>query len=100
MRIPVRVRPGARRNAVGGRWDGPGGVGPMGPALMVTVSAPAVAGKANAAVCAVLAGALGLRVRDVTVVAGLHSRDKVVDLAIRDGAGAGMAERIAALLGR
>lgn len=74
-RFAVRVRPGARRTAVGGRWDGPGG-----PALVVAVAAPAVDGKANAALLAALAAALGVRVRQLTIVAGERGRDKLVEL--------------------
>lgn len=74
-RIAVRVRPGARRVAVGGRWDGPGG-----PALVVAVAAPAVDGRANAAVVAAIAAAAGVRPRHVTIVSGERSRDKVVEV--------------------
>jgi len=72
----VRVRPGARRTAVGGRWDGPGG-----PALVVAVAAPAVDGKANVAVLAALAAAFGVRARQLAIVTGERGRDKVVELA-------------------
>jgi uncharacterized protein (TIGR00251 family) len=72
-RFPIRVRPAAHRPAVGGRWDGR-----LGPALIVAVTAPAVDGKANEAVRRALADALGVHHRDVTIVAGARSRDKVV----------------------
>ncbi|HET8643112.1 MAG TPA: DUF167 domain-containing protein [Pseudonocardiaceae bacterium] len=75
LRFPVRVRPGARRTAVGGRWDGPGG-----PALLVTVAAPAVEGKANAAVTEAIADAFGVRRSRVAIVAGHRGRDKLVEL--------------------
>jgi len=75
LRFPVRVRPGARRTAVGGRWDGPGG-----PALLVTVAAPAVEGKANAAVIEAIAEAFGVRRSRVAIVAGHRGRDKLVEL--------------------
>lgn len=74
-RIAVRVRPGARRTAVGGRWDGPGG-----PALVVAVAAPAVDGKANAAVLAAVAAAAGVRPRHVALVSGERARDKIVEV--------------------
>ena len=45
MRILLRVRPGASRTAVGGRYDGPSG-----PALVVAVAARAVEGQATKAV--------------------------------------------------
>jgi uncharacterized protein YggU (UPF0235/DUF167 family) len=61
---------------------------------VVAVAAPAVDGKANAAVCQALAAALGVRARDVRIVAGARSRDKVVEI---DGAPDGVADLVAAL---
>jgi uncharacterized protein len=75
MRISVRVRPGARRDEVGGSW-----AAPREPALVVTVRARAVEGAANAAVVAALAAAFGVRRGDVEIVAGGRGRDKVVAL--------------------
>jgi uncharacterized protein (TIGR00251 family) len=72
MRFAVRVKPGAKRDAVGGERAG---------ALLVSVRAPAVEGKANEAVRKVLAGALGVRSRDLLVVQGERGRDKVIELA-------------------
>ena len=72
MRFAVRVKPGARREAVGGVWgDG---------ALIVAVTAPAVEGKANEAVRKALAGAFGIRRQDVAIVADERGRDKIVEL--------------------
>ena len=73
LRFAVRVRPGARKDAVGGCWAGPGG-----PALIVSVAAPAVDGKANEAVRRVLATALKVRRKDLTVRTGERGRDKVI----------------------
>jgi len=75
MRFAIRVKPGAKRDAVGGTWDGP-----TGPALVVAVRAPAVEGKANEAVRKVLASALGVRPRDLAVVRGERGRDKMVEI--------------------
>jgi uncharacterized protein (TIGR00251 family) len=75
VRIPVRVRPGARRHAVGGSW-----AAPRGPALVVAVRARAVEGAANAAVVAALAVAFGVGRGDVEIVAGARGRDKLVAL--------------------
>lgn len=75
LRFAVRVRPDARRTVVGGRWDGPGG-----PALLVAVAAPAIEGKANAAVTGALAEAFGVRRSQVTIVSGHRGRDKFVEL--------------------
>lgn len=72
VRVRIRVRPNATRTEVGGvRND----------ALLVAVSAPAVDGRANEAVIAALAEALGVRRRQITLVSGLRSRDKVVEIA-------------------
>ena len=75
MRVTVRVHPGAKRTAVGGRW-GPDDA----PALVVRVPAPAVDGKANAAVLAALADALGIRSRALRLVSGTTSRTKVIEV--------------------
>ena len=93
LSVPVRVRPGAGRDRVGGRYDGPHGA-----ALIVAVSAPAVDGKATEAVRRALAGSLGLRAAEVELRLGRTSRDKVFTVpggdeirarlaALRDGAG-------------
>lgn len=82
----MRVRPGARRTTVGGSRDG---------ALLVTVAAPAVDGRANVAVLAALAGALGVRPRQLAIVTGDRGRDKVVELT---GAPPGAAELLRRLL--
>ena len=67
--IEIRVRPNAPRNKVGGTAGEP-------PRLVVAVQAPAVDGKANAAVIKELAKAFDLRPRDFTIVHGELSRDK------------------------
>lgn len=67
--VAVRVHPGARRATVGRAADG---------SLRVAVTAPAVDGKANDALVAVLAEAFGVRRRDVTVLSGERARHKRV----------------------
>jgi len=67
--LEIRVRPNASRNKVGGTAGDP-------PRLIVTVQAPAVDGKANAAVIKELANAFDLRARDFTIVHGELARDK------------------------
>jgi uncharacterized protein YggU (UPF0235/DUF167 family) len=86
--VAVRVRPGAGRTRVGGRYDGP-----HGPSLIVAVGAPAVDGKATEAVRRALADAFGVRPADVVLRLGATSRDKVFVVA----GGAGVAERLSAL---
>lgn len=71
-RIPVRAVPNAKRSAVAGRH---------GDAFKVRVQAPAVDGKANAALLAFLAGTLGVKGSAVRLVSGTSSRDKVVEIA-------------------
>ena len=70
--LRVRVQPGARATGLVG-WMADG-------ALKLKVSEPAEAGRANRAVEALLAEALGLRASAVRVVRGLSSRAKVVDV--------------------
>jgi uncharacterized protein YggU (UPF0235/DUF167 family) len=70
-RIAVRVAPGSRRNDVLGRH---------GEAWRIAVAAAPERGRANAAVCELLAGALGVHRRDVTVVIGHTARDKVIEV--------------------
>jgi uncharacterized protein (TIGR00251 family) len=67
--LEIRVRPNAARNKVGGSAGEP-------PRLVVAVQAPAVDGKANAAVIKELALAFGLRAREFTIIHGELSRDK------------------------
>jgi uncharacterized protein YggU (UPF0235/DUF167 family) len=90
-RFAIRVRPGARRTVVGGCWDGR-----LGPALVVAVTAPAVDGRANDAVCRALADALGVPRATVAIATGAHARDKVVCV---DSPPAGLAARIDELTG-
>jgi len=89
VRLAVRVRPGASRTRVGGSYDG---------RLVVAVSARAVSGAATAAALEAVAGALGLRPRNVTLVSGATSRDKVVE--VTGLAADELAARWAALLER
>ncbi|MBM7775768.1 uncharacterized protein (TIGR00251 family) [Actinokineospora baliensis] len=89
FRFGVRVKPGARRESVGGRWGEDG-------ALVVAVRAGAVEGKANDAVLRALAAAFGVPRRDVVIVAGEWGRDKVVAI---DPEPAGADEVLQRLLG-
>jgi uncharacterized protein (TIGR00251 family) len=72
--VEIRVRPNSSRNKVGGTAGDP-------PRLIVAVQAPAVDGKANAAVLKLLAESFGVRVRDLAIVHGELSRDKRIVLA-------------------
>lgn len=71
--VRVRVRPGASRTSVGGRYGAE--------ALVVAVGARAVEGRANRAVVEAVAAAFGVRRSAVSVLAGQRSRDKVLFVA-------------------
>jgi uncharacterized protein len=79
--LRLRVAPGARRSEIVGRY---------GDAWRVRVTAPPDRGRANDEVLQVLAEALEVRPRQLRLVAGAASRDKVVEL---DGIDADEAER-------
>ncbi len=87
MRVAIRVKPGSARTSVGGRH---------GEALVVTVTARAVDGKATEAALRAVADAFAVKRRDVTLVAGATSRDKVIDI---DGETGALTERRDALRG-
>ncbi len=70
--MAVRVKPGASRDRVGGRFDGP-----HGSALVIAVHDPAVDGRATEAARRALAGALGVRPAAVSLRTGAASRDKL-----------------------
>jgi uncharacterized protein (TIGR00251 family) len=67
--IPIRLQPRARRSEVVGERAG---------AIVVRVTAPPVDGKANAALCALVADAAGVPPSRVQVVRGQTARDKLV----------------------
>ena len=69
VRFPVKVVPGAAQDRIAGL---------LGDALKVQVTAPPEQGKANARLCEVLATALGVPTRAVSVVAGHGSPRKTV----------------------
>lgn len=80
--VPVRVRPGASRNRVGGAYPGP-----YGSAVVVAVTAPAVDGRATEAVRRALAAALAVRPADVALRRGARGRDKLLAVETDDPAG-------------
>lgn len=67
--LRIKAVPGAKRDEI---------VGTHGDRLKVRVSQPPEGGKANAAICALIAGVLGVGVRDVEVTAGHTSPMKTV----------------------
>jgi uncharacterized protein (TIGR00251 family) len=81
-RLAVRVQARARRDEIAGERGG---------MMLVRVTAPPVEGRANAAVCRLLAKRLGLAPGRVAVVRGASSRDKLVEI---DGIEADEARRL------
>ena len=67
--LRIRVQPRAKRTEVAGEREG---------AIVIKVNAPPVDGKANEAVCKLIAQRVGVPVRSVRVVRGEKSRDKQV----------------------
>lgn len=70
-RLQVRVIPNAGKDEIVGLLDG---------VLKIKVRAVPEDGRANAALCALLAKSAGCRPRDIRIVAGQKSRNKVVEL--------------------
>lgn len=63
----IKVVPGSRQDRIAGLY---------GDVLRIAVAAPPERGRANAAVCALLARVLGVPERDVAVVGGAHDPRK------------------------
>ncbi len=74
-RIKIRVVPNARKNFPAGSYGG---------GVKIKIAAPASDGRANAVLVAFLAERLGVSKRDVVIISGKTSRDKLVEI---DGAG-------------
>ena len=72
IKLRVKVVPASSRNGIAG-W--------LGDALKVRVTAPAEGGKANAAVEAIVAEALGLPRDAARIVSGRTSPRKVIEIA-------------------
>ncbi|HEY2436162.1 MAG TPA: DUF167 domain-containing protein [Solirubrobacteraceae bacterium] len=70
-KIVVRVQPSASRNELVGLRDG---------VLLARVSAPALEGRANRALCRLIAKRLGVAPSRVVVVRGQRSREKLVEI--------------------
>ncbi len=69
IEILVKVVPGASRDRIAGE---------LGDALKIQVSAPPEKGKANAAVATLLARALGVHAKDVSIIRGTTSPRKTL----------------------
>jgi uncharacterized protein len=75
--VAVRVHPGARKNAV---------TGVHADALKIALTAPPADGRANDALVAFLADALGLPRARIAIAAGLTSRTKLIRITGRSAA--------------
>lgn len=83
--LPVRVQPGAKRSGAAGVWNGH---------VKLAVAAPAVDGRANEALLALVAELFGLRPSAVALVRGHSSRNKVVRLALAPDSARAALERL------
>ncbi|MBM3252115.1 MAG: DUF167 domain-containing protein [Candidatus Omnitrophica bacterium] len=70
MKINIKVIAGAKKNLVKKEND----------YLKVYVSAPAIEGKANKAVISLLAEHFGVKNSQISILRGLHSSRKVVEI--------------------
>ena len=70
MRIALKVIPGAKRNEWKVQDDG----------IRVYLNAPAVEGKANAALIKFLAVHYGVKTSQIEIIKGLKSRHKVINI--------------------
>jgi uncharacterized protein (TIGR00251 family) len=86
MRLAIRVRPRSSTPKVGGEHDG---------ALVVRVAAAPVDGKANTAVATAVAKAFGVPARQVRLVSGARSANKLLEV---DGNESELQKRLEALL--
>lgn len=75
--LNVKVVPGASRDRVVGRYGG---------GIKVQVSAPPEGGRANQAVVAVIAEALGIKTHQVSIVKGHAQPRKILEIAGMDAA--------------
>ncbi|MEI7821884.1 MAG: DUF167 domain-containing protein [Verrucomicrobiota bacterium] len=76
-RLKLRIVPNAKRDEV---------TGEHGDAVKIKVAAPAIEGKANEALLEFIAEKLGLHHRDITLIAGEKSRDKLIEIENLDAA--------------
>ena len=70
MKISLKVMPGAKRNEFKEEGD----------SIKVYLNAPAVDGKANAALINFLAGHYGVKLSQIEIIKGLKSRHKIINI--------------------
>ena len=71
IRIAIKAVPGAARNEI---------VGPLGDRLKIRVAVPPEGGKANKAICALIAKALIVKSSQVSVLTGKSSAQKTIEV--------------------
>jgi uncharacterized protein len=89
MRVAVRVQPSASRTVVGGSHSG---------ALVVRVVEPPERGRATGAALRAVAEALGVSTTSVALVRGTTSRQKLLEIRVREGDEARLGRRLQDLL--
>ena len=89
--LTVRAKPSSSRNRVGGAY---------GEALVVSVTAPAVDGKASKAIIRLLAEALDVPKGAIRIKSGLHARTKIVAIDLQPSRESEVAGQIAALMAK
>jgi uncharacterized protein YggU (UPF0235/DUF167 family) len=87
VRVEIHVRPGASKTSVGGEYNG---------ALIVRVVEPPDRGRATSAVLTAIAEALSMSPTSVTLVRGVTSRRKLIEIEVE----ASQRERVDALVAR
>ncbi|MFQ5559278.1 MAG: DUF167 domain-containing protein [Nitrospinota bacterium] len=76
--IKLRIQPRASKNEI---------TGPYGDALKIKITSPPVDGRANDTCLRFLAGELGVRAGDMTILSGLKGRSKRLKITGLDRAG-------------
>ncbi|MGI5920696.1 MAG: DUF167 domain-containing protein [Syntrophomonadaceae bacterium] len=71
VRIEVKVQPRSSRNLIAGEQDG---------VLKIKLTAPPVDGEANEALIVYLSGLLGVPKRDISLIKGETSRNKLIEI--------------------
>lgn len=69
LRLAIKAVPGASRDQIAGL---------LGDRLKLRIAAPPEGGKANRAICALLAAALGIKPSAVSIIAGATGAEKTV----------------------
>ncbi len=70
MRLSLKVIPASKRNELKEEGD----------TVKVYLNAPAVEGKANAALVKFLAGHYGVKISQIEIIKGLKSRQKIINI--------------------